>query len=128
MVLKHHNANIVGCRWFYLHKFDIKSHLEHYKVRLFDQGFYQQLGLEFDDTSNPVVEPVTIHIVLSISISRRWPIHLVDVKNAFLHGDHVRTAYMYEPAEYANANYLDHVYRQCKALYGLKQAPRVWYL
>jgi hypothetical protein len=33
-----------------------------------------------------VVKPATIRAVLSIAASQAWPIHQLDVKNAFLHG------------------------------------------
>ncbi|KAI3722068.1 hypothetical protein L2E82_33093 [Cichorium intybus] len=81
------NANIVGCRWLYRHKFDSHGHLDRYKGRLVAQGFSQQPGLDFDDTFSPVVKPATIRTVLSIAVSKNWPIHQLDVKNAFLHGD-----------------------------------------
>ncbi|GKA89345.1 ribonuclease H-like domain-containing protein [Tanacetum coccineum] len=45
------------------------------------------LGVDFDKTFSPVVKPATIRTVLSLAVSRRWPIHQLDVKNAFLNGD-----------------------------------------
>nr|GEY31288.1 ribonuclease H-like domain-containing protein [Tanacetum cinerariifolium] len=44
----------------------------------------QQLGVDFDETFSPVVKPATIRTVLSLAVSRQWPIHQLDVKNAFL--------------------------------------------
>ncbi|KAJ9544883.1 hypothetical protein OSB04_024590 [Centaurea solstitialis] len=94
LVPKPSDANIVGNRWLFRHKFDSNGRLERYKARLVAQGFSQQPGLDFDDTFSPVVKPATIRTVLSISISRKWPIHQLDVKNAFLHGDLTETVYM----------------------------------
>ncbi|KAJ9562193.1 hypothetical protein OSB04_007353 [Centaurea solstitialis] len=127
LVPKPSDANIVGNRWLFRHKFDNNGRLERYKARLVAQGFSQQPGLDFDDTFSPVVKPATIRTVLSISISRNWPIHQLDVKNAFLHGDLTETVYMRQPPGYVNSSFPDHVYRLRKALYGLKQAPRAWY-
>ncbi|KAJ9551722.1 hypothetical protein OSB04_015767 [Centaurea solstitialis] len=127
LVPKPSDANIVGNRWLFRHKFDSNGHLERYKARLVAQGFSQQPGLDFDDTFSPVVKPATIRTVLSISISRNWPIHQLDVKNAFLHGDLTETVYMRQPPGYVNVSFPDHVCRLRKALYGLKQAPRAWY-
>ncbi|KAJ9567488.1 hypothetical protein OSB04_003454 [Centaurea solstitialis] len=127
LVPKPSDANIVGNRWLFRHKFDSNGRLERYKARLVAQGFSQQPGLDFDDTFSPVVKPATIRTVLSISISRNWPIHQLDVKNAFLHGDLTETVYMRQPPGYVNSSFPDHVCRLRKALYGLKQAPRAWY-
>ncbi|KAJ9565218.1 hypothetical protein OSB04_001184 [Centaurea solstitialis] len=127
LVPKPSAANIVGNRWLFRHKFDSNGRLERYKARLVAQGFSQQPGLDFDDTFSPVVKPATIRTVLSISISRNWPIHQLDVKNAFLHGDLTETVYMRQPPGYVNSSFPDHVCRLRKALYGLKQAPRAWY-
>ncbi|KAJ9560701.1 hypothetical protein OSB04_005861 [Centaurea solstitialis] len=127
LVPKPSDANIVGNRWLFRHKFDSNGRLERYKARLVAQGFSQQPGLDFDDTFSPVVKPATIRTVLSISISRNWPIHQLDVKNAFLHGDLTETVYMRQPPRYVNNSFPDHVCRLRKTLYGLKQAPRAWY-
>ncbi|KAJ9565778.1 LOW QUALITY PROTEIN: hypothetical protein OSB04_001744, partial [Centaurea solstitialis] len=108
------NANIVGSRWLYRHKFDSNGRLERYKGRRVAQGFSQQSGLEFDDTCSPVVKPATICT----------PIHQLDVKNAFLHGDLTKIVYMRQPPSYIDSDFPDHVCRLHKALYGLKQAPR----
>jgi hypothetical protein len=51
------------------------------------RGFSQQSGIDFDETFSPVVKWATIRAVLSIAISRSWPIHQLDVKNAFLNNN-----------------------------------------
>ncbi|GKA38636.1 ribonuclease H-like domain-containing protein, partial [Tanacetum coccineum] len=49
----------------------------------------------------PVVKPDTIHTVLSLAISRYWPMHQLDVKNAFLYGQLSKIVYMHQPPSYA---------------------------
>nr|GEV65606.1 putative polyprotein [Tanacetum cinerariifolium] len=68
-----------------------------------------------------------IQIVLSIVVSRHWPIHQVDVKNAFQNGYLIEEVYMKQPHGYVDLARPTHVCRLRKALYGLKQAPRAWY-
>lgn len=121
------STNIVGCRWLYRHKFNSHGNLDQYKGRFVAQGFSQQPGVDFDDTFSPVVKPTTIRTVLSIAVSRRWSIHQLDVKNAFLHGGLIEEVYMKQPPSYVHPSFPDHVCRLRKALYGLKQAPRAWY-
>lgn len=64
--------------------------------------------------------------MLNIDISRDWPIHQLDVMNAFLHGDLNETMYMHQPPGFIEKRYPDHVCNLEKVIYGMKQAPRAW--
>ncbi|GJX61086.1 ribonuclease H-like domain-containing protein [Tanacetum coccineum] len=68
-----------------------------YKARLVTNGRSQQRGIDCDDTFSLVVKPATIRTVLSLAVSRDWPIHQLDVKNAFLYGHLSETVYMHQP-------------------------------
>ncbi|GJS96375.1 ribonuclease H-like domain-containing protein [Tanacetum coccineum] len=70
--------------WLFRHKFHVDGTLSRYKARLVANGSSQQLGVDFDETFSLVVKPATIRTVLSLVVSRQWPIHQLDVKNAFL--------------------------------------------
>jgi len=83
--------------------------------------------VDFDETFSPVVKPATVRTVLSLALCRRWPIHQLDVKNAFLHGDLTETVYCQQPSGFEDAAHPDFVCLLKKSLYGLKQAPRAWY-
>ncbi|XP_021732052.1 uncharacterized protein LOC110698841 [Chenopodium quinoa] len=76
------------------------------QARLVCDGRSQKVGVDYDETFSPIVKPATIRTVLSKTMAKKWSIHQLDVKNAFLHGD------------------LQETLR--KALYGLKQAPTAW--
>jgi len=73
------------------------------------------------------VKPATVRTVLSLALSHRWPIHQLDVKNAFLHGTLSETVYCSQPAGFEDSSHPEFVYCLNKSLYGLKQAPRAWY-
>nr|GEW43605.1 ribonuclease H-like domain-containing protein [Tanacetum cinerariifolium] len=66
-------------------------------------------------------------MVLSLVVSRKWPIHQLDVKNAFLNGDLSETVYMNQPPSFVDARFPNHVCRLQRSLYGLEQAPHAWF-
>ncbi|KAJ9549313.1 hypothetical protein OSB04_021856 [Centaurea solstitialis] len=121
------DAHIIRCMWLFRHKFHADGSLQRYKARLVVNGKSQQVGIDCDETFSPVVKPTTIRTVLSLATSRSWPIHQLDVKNAFLHGDLRETVYMFQPPGFTDRTNPNYVCRLKKSLYGLKQAPRAWY-
>jgi hypothetical protein len=83
--------------------------------------------VDFDETFSPVVKPSTVRTVLSLALSRRWPIHQLDVKNALLHGNLTETVYCQQPSGFEDLAHPDFVCLLKKSLYSLKQAPHAWY-
>ncbi|GJX04996.1 ribonuclease H-like domain-containing protein [Tanacetum coccineum] len=92
------------------------------KARLVANERNQQYVVDCSDTFSPVVKPATIRIVLSLALTRNWPVHQLDVKNAFLNGDLSETVYMYQPHDFVDPHFPHHTYRLHRSLYGLKQA------
>ncbi|GKD07386.1 ribonuclease H-like domain-containing protein [Tanacetum coccineum] len=113
--------------WLFKHKFHADGTLSRYKARLVANGSSQQLGVDFDETFSSTVKPATIRTVLSLVVSRQWPIHQLDVKNAFLNGDLSETVYMHQPLSFVDSRFPNHVCLLQRSLYGLKQAPRAWF-
>ncbi|GKB34851.1 ribonuclease H-like domain-containing protein, partial [Tanacetum coccineum] len=84
------------------HKYHADGTLRIYKARLVANRRSQQFGVDYDDTFSPVVKPATVRMVVNLALSQNWPIHQLDVNNAFLNGDLFKTVYMYQPLGYAN--------------------------
>ncbi|KAJ0855857.1 putative RNA-directed DNA polymerase [Helianthus annuus] len=127
LVPREPNMHVLRSMWLFRHKFRSDGTLERYKARLVCDGSNQQLGVDCGETFSLVVKPTTIRTVLSLALSQSWPIHQLDVINAFLHGNLNETVYMYQPRGFRHQQYPDHVCLLKKSLYGWKQAPRAWY-
>ncbi|GJU38622.1 ribonuclease H-like domain-containing protein [Tanacetum coccineum] len=121
------NVNVVHSMWLFKHKFNADGSLNRYQAHLVANGRSQQQGIDCDETFSLVVKPATIRTVLSLVVSRDWPIHQLDVKNAFLHGYLFETVYMHQPPGFVDPNKPDYVCHLQRSLYGLKQAPRAWF-
>ncbi|GJW75692.1 ribonuclease H-like domain-containing protein [Tanacetum coccineum] len=121
-VLRHlESKNLISCRKSKL------SALCHACQLGFANGRSQQQGIDCDETFSPVVKPAIIRTVLSLAVSREWPIHQLDVKNVFLHGHLSETIYMHQPPGFVDPNKPNYVCHLQRSLYGLKQAPRAWF-
>ncbi|GJS60118.1 retrovirus-related pol polyprotein from transposon TNT 1-94 [Tanacetum coccineum] len=93
--------------WVYKTKYKSNGEVERYKARLVAKGFTQRKGVDYHETFAPVAK-------------------LLDVNNAFLHGDLDEEVYMKIPQGFSRDGET-RVCRLRKFLYGLKQASRNWY-
>lgn len=91
-----------------------------YKTRLVAIGHSQQQRIDCNETLSPMVKPATIHTILSIFVSHHWPIHQLDVNNAFLHGTLQEKAYMHQLPGFHDSRHPDHVCLLQHSLHYLK--------
>ncbi|GJS26660.1 ribonuclease H-like domain-containing protein [Tanacetum coccineum] len=63
--------------------------------------------------------------ILSLSGYKYYPIHQLDVNNAFLYDDLSETVYMHQPPGFRDYVYPDYVCLLQRSLYGIKQAPKL---
>jgi hypothetical protein len=83
-------------------------------------GLHLTSRVDYDETFSPMVKPGTIWTVLTLALSRAWPVHQLDIKNAFLHGTLTETVYCTQAVGFVDPAHPDMVYKLNRSLYGLK--------
>ncbi|GJX03535.1 NSP-interacting kinase 1-like protein [Tanacetum coccineum] len=71
--------------------------------RLVVRGFNQKEGLDYKHTFSLVAKLATIRVIVALATAKEWPLHQLDVNNAFLHGYTDEEIYMLPPEGYHKA-------------------------
>ncbi|GJS21923.1 retrovirus-related pol polyprotein from transposon TNT 1-94 [Tanacetum coccineum] len=119
------NMKIIGTKWVFRNKLDENGIVSRNKARLVAQGYYQQEGIDYDETYALVARLGSIRILLVYACALAFKLFQMDVKSAFLNGFINEEVYVAQPSGFIDFKKLDHVYKLKKALYGLKQAPKL---
>lgn len=118
---------VVTSKWIFKTKHAADGSIEKYKARFVARGFSQKEGIDYEETFAPVAMYTSIRAVLAIAAIKKWKLHQMDVKTAFLNGVVEEEVYLEQPLGFKTRDRQTHVCKLKKALYGLKQAPRTWY-
>ena len=117
----------MGCRWVFSIKYKADGSIDRYKARLVAKGFTQTHGIDYSETFSPVAKLNTVRVLLSLTTNLDWPLHQLDVKNAFLQGNLDEEVYMEVSPGYTGSIETKIVCKLERASYGLKQSPRAWF-
>ena len=77
----------IGCKWIYKNKYKADGSLNKHKARLVAKGYAHNEGVDYPETFAPTTKWGTIQTLFSLAAQKRWKIHHMDVKTAFLNGD-----------------------------------------
>ena len=100
-----------------------------YKVRLVAQGFSQRPRIDYDETYSPMMDTITFRFLISMTVSERLEMRLMDVVTAYLYGSldsdiHMKISKGYKmPETYTPCNLFS--IKLQRSLYGLKQSDRM---
>jgi hypothetical protein len=61
------------------------------------KGFTQEYGIDYEETLTPLARMPTVPSLLALAATRKWALHQLDVKNAFLNGDLAEEFYIAPP-------------------------------
>ncbi|CAL1368545.1 unnamed protein product [Linum trigynum] len=112
----------IGNKWVYRIKVPQDGSSERFKARVIAKGNTEQEGVDYQDTSAPVIKMTIIRTFLAIAALRNWHIHKLDVNNAFLHGDLQEEVHMTLPKGYDPPPcFINPICRLKKSLYGLSR-------
>jgi hypothetical protein len=79
--------NPVGFKWVFVRKRNEKNEIQRYKARLVAQGFSQRPGIDYEETYSPVMDMITFRYLISLTVSEKLNMRLMDVMTAYLYGD-----------------------------------------
>eukprot|EP00253_Pinus_taeda_P032896 PITA_32896 len=119
-----HVKKKIGTKWVYKTKFNNVGSVERHKERLVAKGFTHKYRIDYEERFAQVAREETIRMLISLAAHKKWSIHHMDVKSAFLNGYLEEEVYVERTQGFEVEGKDNNVYKLKKALYGLKQAPR----
>ena len=90
------------------------------KAQLVAKGYTHTYGFDYYNTFSPVAKIPSVCLLLSTATMQSWPLHQLDIKNVFLHGDLAEEVYMEQPPEFVAQWKSELVCKLSCSLYGLK--------
>ncbi len=120
-------SNILPLTWVYKLKRYPDGRPRKFKARLCVRGDRQVEGVDYTDKYAPVVQWMTVRMMLIITLREKLKTRVVDFTNAFAQAPLSENVYVELPRLFEMTDGTDKVMKLNKSLYGLVQAPLCWY-
>lgn len=85
------------------YKYHPDGTVDRFKAWLVAKGYNQIEGIDYNESFSPVAKAVTIRMFFAIVSAKQWPLHQLDINNAYFHCFVDEDLYMTPPAGYLNA-------------------------
>ena len=122
-VVKYQGQKCISVRWVCCMK-DTGDGTLKPKARLVARGFEENdRNIEKD---SPTVGKDSLRVMLSTVTDKQWKLRSIDIKTAFLQGEHIKRPVFLKPPAEANCP-MKHVWMLKKCVYGLSDASLRWY-
>lgn len=120
-------ANVIGTKWIYRNKSNLKGNIKRNKAKLVAQGHSQEEGINYGETFATVTRLESVRFLMGITCSIWFQLYQIDVKSVYLNENLIEEVYAKQPKGFEDRDFPNHFYRLNKAPYDLKQALRSWY-
>jgi hypothetical protein len=119
------SKNVLPSTWAFKIKWYPDGRVKKFKARFCARGDRQQEGIDYFETWAPVVQWLTVRIVMALTVKLKLISVQCDITAAFIHGrvPVTETIYVHQPRGFHRGNG-DEVLHLKRTLYGLKQSPR----
>ena len=125
----HNNPRTILAIWSFKRKRLPNGQISRYKARLCAHGGMQQWGVNYWETFSPVVNWMSVRLILILAIIHDLPARAIDFVLAFPQAELDTPVYMELPAgcDPDSGSRHEYIIELKKSLYGLKQASLNWF-
>jgi hypothetical protein len=117
------DRTVVNSMWIYKVKSDIEDEVSRFKAPFVAKGCGQRAGLDYTETSSPVIRMASLRLLLAIAAAMDLDLCQLDIDTAFLYAPFTEDDYIrQQPFRFSNGTSMVCHLKRC--MYGLKQPPR----
>ena len=87
----------VEFKWVFVRKRNEKNEIVIHKARLVAQEFSQLPVIDYEEAYSPVMDVITFRYLISLVVSEKLNMQLMNVVTAYLYGDHDTEIYIKVP-------------------------------